>query len=135
MSREFLTPEDRQIMISQGITEETIVAQLALFRKGTPWIKLRRPCTVGDGIVVSRADELEGLSRKYAEAVADGRVMKFVPASGAASRMFQVILQGHKITAQGSLVDVRIILETTVNHVVDIVQVNNIGLNCLQVLK
>ena len=93
MSREFLTPEDRQIMISQGITEETIVAQLALFRKGTPWIKLRRPCTVGDGIVVSRADELEGLSRKYAEAVADGRVMKFVPASGAASRMFQVFLQ------------------------------------------
>lgn len=93
MSREFLTPIDRQVMISQGITEETIVAQLALFRKGTPWIKLHRPCTVGDGIVVLHADELEGLSRKYAEAVADGRVMKFVPASGAASRMFQALLQ------------------------------------------
>lgn len=93
MSREFLTPIDRQVMISQGITEDTIVAQLALFRKGTPWIRLHRPCTVGDGMVVLRADELEGLSRKYAEAVADGRVMKFVPASGAASRMFQVLLQ------------------------------------------
>lgn len=93
MSREFLTPQDRQVMISQGITEATIAAQLALFRKGTPWIKLHRPCTVGDGIVVLRTDELEGLSRKYEKAVADGRVMKFVPASGAASRMFQALLQ------------------------------------------
>lgn len=88
-----MTPMDRQVMMSRGITEEAIVAQLALFRKGTPWIKLRRPCTVDDGIVVLRADELEGLSRRYAEAVADGQIMKFVPASGAASRMFQTLLQ------------------------------------------
>ena len=93
MPREFLTPEDRQIIISRGITEETIAAQLALFRKGTPWIKLHRPCTIGDGIVVLRADEMETASRKYTEAVAAGRVTKFVPASGAASRMFLVLLQ------------------------------------------
>ena len=93
MSREFPTPDDRQVIISRGITEETIAAQLALFQKGTPWIKLHRPCTVGDGIVVLRTDEIEVLSRKYAEAAAAGRVMKFVPASGAASRMFQGLLQ------------------------------------------
>ena len=93
MSREFPTLEDRQVINSRGITEETIAAQLALFRKGTPWIKLHRPCTVGDGIVILRTDEMEVLSRRYAEAVATGRVMKFVPASGAASRMFQGLLQ------------------------------------------
>ena len=92
-SREFLTPEDRQVIISRGITKETITAQVALFRNGTPWIKLHRPCTVGDGIVILRTDEMESLSRKYEEAVATGRVMKFVPASGAASRMFQGLLQ------------------------------------------
>ena len=93
MSREFPTLEDRQVINSRGITEETIAAQLALFRNGTPWIKLHRPCTVGDGIAILRTDEMEVLSRRYAEAVATGRVMKFVPASGAASRMFQGLLQ------------------------------------------
>lgn len=93
MSIEFPTPEDRQVLISRGITEETVTAQLVLFRKGTPWIRLHRPCTVGDGIVRLRADEIEAMSRNYAEAVAAGRVMKFVPASGAASRMFQGLLQ------------------------------------------
>jgi hypothetical protein len=93
MSREFLTPEDRQVMVSRGITEATVRAQLALFRKGTPWIRLHRPCTPGDGIVVLRPHELEALLHNYAAAVAVGRVMKFVPASGAASRMFQALLQ------------------------------------------
>lgn len=93
MSREFPTPEDWQVIMSRGIAEEIVAAQLALFRKGTPWVTLRRPCTVGDGIVVLRADEMEASSRKYAEVVAAGRVMKFVPASGAASRMFQELLQ------------------------------------------
>ena len=93
MSREFPRPEDRQVINTRGIAEEAIAAQLALFRKGTPWIKLHRPCTVGDGIVILRTDEMEVLSRQYAEAVATGRVMKFVPASGAASRMFQGLLQ------------------------------------------
>ena len=93
MSKEFLTPADRQFMDSRGITEEEVEAQLALFRKGTPWIKLYRPCTVDDGIVVLRADEMEVLSCRYTEAVAAGRVMKFVPASGAASRMFQTLLR------------------------------------------
>lgn len=93
MSREFLTPADRQFMDSRGITEEAVEAQLALFRKGTPWIRLHRPCTVADGIVVFHTDEMEVLSRRYTEAVAAGRIMKFVPASGAASRMFQALLR------------------------------------------
>ena len=93
MSMEFPTPEDRQVLISRGITAETIAAQLALFRKGTAWIMLHRPCTVGDGIVRLRTDEIEALSRRYEEAVSTGRVMKFVPASGAASRMFQDLLR------------------------------------------
>ena len=66
---------------------------MALFRKGTPWIKLHRPCTIGDGIAVFPADEIESLALRYDEAVAAGRVMKFVPASGAASRMFQGLMQ------------------------------------------
>ena len=105
MPRELLTPSDQQVMISQGITEETIAAQLALFRRGTPWIKLRRPCTIGDGIVALRTDEMQAASRKYTEAVAAGRVMKFVPASGAASRMFQGLLQQEDAISSRFLTD------------------------------
>jgi len=85
------TDDDRLDMASRDITEETVTAQLAMLRKGTPWIWLRRPCTIGDGIAVLSADEVEALSLRYDEAVASGRVMKFVPASGAASRMFQAL--------------------------------------------
>ena len=85
------TDDDRLDMASREITEETVTAQLAMLRKGTPWIRLRRPCTIGDGIAVLGTDEVEALSLRYDEVVAAGRVTKFVPASGAASRMFQAL--------------------------------------------
>jgi len=93
MSIDPFTAEDRRDMSCRQIGEETVAAQLALFRKGTRWIELHRPCTIGDGIAVLRADEMEILSHRYDEAVAAGRVAKFVPASGAASRMFQDLTQ------------------------------------------
>lgn len=93
MQRDPFTDQDRRDMGFRGIKEETVAAQLALFRKGTPWITLHRPCTIGDGIAGLDSDEIETLSLRYDDAVAAGRVMKFVPASGAASRMFQALLR------------------------------------------
>ena len=87
------TDRDRQDMAARGIAEDTAAAQLARFRAGTPWIRLHRPCTLGDGIAVLRADDMEALCHRYDEAAAAGRVMKFVPASGAASRMFHALMQ------------------------------------------
>ena len=92
MSTDSFVDKDRRDMASRGIREETVAAQLAMFRKGTPWIRLHRPCTIGDGITVLGTDDIEALSLRYEEAVAAGRVMKFVPASGAASRMFQSLM-------------------------------------------
>ena len=96
MSTVPFTDQDRRDMASREIKEETVAEQLAMFRKGTPWIKLRRPCTIDDGITALRADEIEALSLRYDEAAAAGRVTKFVPASGAASRMFQALMQQPK---------------------------------------
>lgn len=47
-----------------------------------------RPCTIGDGIL--SIDDPSLYLSQYSEAVAAGRVMRFVPSSGAASRMFDV---------------------------------------------
>jgi hypothetical protein len=62
--------------------------QLAWLRTGQVAIKLNRPCTPGDGIVQIPADSHDSLHKTFAKAVAAGRLLRFVPASGAASRMF-----------------------------------------------
>ncbi|MCZ6871924.1 MAG: DUF4301 family protein [bacterium] len=89
-----LTPTDRQQLHGRGITEETILDQLSTFKQGIPYTTLHRPCTVGDGIITLPPNDLDRLTRVYAEAAASGRAAKFVPASGAASRMFRPLLIG-----------------------------------------
>ncbi|MDT8443017.1 MAG: DUF4301 family protein [Desulfuromonadales bacterium] len=62
--------------------------QLAWLRTGQVAIKLDRPCTPGDGIVQISSDSHDSLDKSFAKAVAAGKLLRFVPASGAASRMF-----------------------------------------------
>jgi hypothetical protein len=83
---------DREQLRAQGLTEETVLSQIAIFKRGVPFTVLQRPCTVGDGITAFQPQELERFAAVYAEAALSGRTMKFVPASGAASRMFKLLL-------------------------------------------
>ncbi|HUL20998.1 MAG TPA: DUF4301 family protein, partial [Thermodesulfobacteriota bacterium] len=85
--------EDRIQMQSLRISEEQIKAQIQLFRKSSPFARLRRPCTLGDGIQQVSADELEHYLKLHEEAALEGRFTKFVPASGAASRMFKLLFE------------------------------------------
>ncbi len=89
-----LTPTDREQLHSRGITEQTILDQISTFKQGIPCTTLHRPCTVGDGIITLQPYDLERLTHVYTEAAASGRAAKFVPASGAASRMFRFLLVG-----------------------------------------
>ena len=56
------------------------------------YLRLQRPCTLGDGIEQIPADETGALIALQEEAALEGRFIKFVPASGAATRMFQGLL-------------------------------------------
>ena len=85
-------PSDRQQLHARGIAEDTALAQIALFQRGIPYTTLHRPCTVGDGMVTLQPHDLTRLVTVHAAAAYAGRMMKFVPASGAASRMFQLLL-------------------------------------------
>jgi hypothetical protein len=62
--------------------------QLAWLRTGQVNIKLERPCTRGDGIVQIDPGSHDSLNNSFAKAVTARRLLRFVPASGAASRMF-----------------------------------------------
>ena len=79
-----------------GITEGQVLSQIETFKKGIPFIKLKRPCTLGDGVIKLQEDELNRLSDKYSDPLLSGRATKFVPASGAASRMFKLLLSINK---------------------------------------
>ena len=59
--------------------------QLALFTQGVAPTRLERACTPGDGIL--QLERPEDWAAIYRQAAVD--VVKFVPASGAASRMFK----------------------------------------------
>lgn len=76
-----------------GISLQNALAQLDLFRKGAPYLKLYRPATQGDGIQTYSLAELSKLATYYEQLSNNLHIMKFVPASGAASRMFKDLFE------------------------------------------
>jgi hypothetical protein len=81
--------KDRKQIAAHGLTVGEVERQLAVFRRGVPSVRLNRPCRAGDGITVLSEAERPLLLTAYDEARRTRRFMKFVPASGAASRMFR----------------------------------------------
>jgi hypothetical protein len=71
-----------------GISEAEVERQLSLFREGVQPVKLEKPCTLGDGIERLESDQQEILIARWQQAATEGRLGEFVPASGAATRMF-----------------------------------------------
>ncbi|MCL6622071.1 MAG: DUF4301 family protein [Syntrophobacterales bacterium] len=86
------TEQDRWQMAALGISEARVRDQLRFFSRPRPAVKLARPCTLGDGIRRLAPGEQARYLALQAEAASRGRFLKFVPASGAASRMFQAPL-------------------------------------------
>ena len=86
-----LTQRDKELLTKKGIDEKNIEYQLSLFRKGTPYMKLERPAVVDDGILKFADVEVENFVTEYDNFLSEGnkKVVKFVPASGAATRMFK----------------------------------------------
>lgn len=93
MSREIFDKRDRQQIEAHGLTEEDVLQQIELFKKGTPYVDLDRPCTVGDGIHRFTEDDIHYYATYYENQGAWRELTKFVPASGAATRMFKALLK------------------------------------------
>jgi len=92
MSAIDVTDADREQLRTRDISVDEIERQLSLFRRPRQFVRLVRPCTVDDGIRRITADESDELLALHAEAAGKGRFSKFVPASGAATRMFRDLL-------------------------------------------
>ena len=85
-----LTEKDLKQIAQRGITEEQIKTQLKEFETGFPFLKLEAAASVGNGIVAPNESERKQYVKAWEDYKAAGkRIVKFVPASGAASRMFK----------------------------------------------
>lgn len=88
-----LKQEDYRFIEQRGSSVEVVEAQIARFKKGFPWLDIVAPATPGKGIEVLEEDEIEDVVNYVDQAEVKGKC-KFVPASGAASRMFKDIFAG-----------------------------------------
>ena len=85
-----LSQQDLKQIAEKGITEQQINVQLEEFKTGFPFLKLEAAAAIGKGIVAPDPQEKEKMIEAWSEYKAAGnKIVKFVPASGAASRMFK----------------------------------------------
>ena len=85
-----LSQQDLKQIAEKGITEQQINVQLEEFKTGFPFLKLEAAAAIGKGIVAPDPQEKEKMIEAWNEYKAAGnKIVKFVPASGAASRMFK----------------------------------------------
>ncbi len=82
------TSEDRRQLEAHGLTMDQVAAQLKALEGPPPFQRLVRPCRIGDGIRQIGTGDMGSLVERHGRAALAGRCLKFVPASGSASRMF-----------------------------------------------
>ncbi|MBI3784741.1 MAG: DUF4301 family protein [Deltaproteobacteria bacterium] len=92
MAQVDLDDNDRRELERRGISEEEVRRQAALLANPPPRLRLLRPCTIGDGIRRLSDDEIDSCKTAFGAARRQQQLLKFTPASGAASRMFKALV-------------------------------------------
>jgi hypothetical protein len=87
------TQKDIHQISSKGLTVEQVQAQLDLFKAGLPFLNLKAAATIGSGIIKLTASEKETYIKIFQNKRDRISILKFVPASGAATRMFKFLFQ------------------------------------------
>ncbi len=85
--------KDTQQIQQRGADPRLVARQLEYFRSGFPWMKIVGPATPERGICVLSPEQVKEAVAYYQKAEIHGK-SKFVPASGAASRMFKDMFGG-----------------------------------------
>lgn len=88
MMNRLLSEKDIQQIENRGLSLTAVKKQLAFFSRGVKSFEMVRPCTIDDGIFSFSSRQRNDLISFYEHNSQNYKLMKFVPASGAASRMF-----------------------------------------------
>lgn len=84
-----LTSEQKDQVKKQGMDLALVEEQITNFKEGFPFLDVQSPASIGDGIQVLDESSLKKYLTIYGEKSQEKTIVKFVPASGAASRMFK----------------------------------------------
>ena len=87
------TEKDLHQIEQHGLTREAVERQIENFRRGFPFLKVVRASSPGDGVVVVDDAAADAAQARYEQAAHGLSVVKFVPASGAATRMFKELFE------------------------------------------
>ena len=93
MNHFVLSENDLDQIREKGISPESIELQLENFRRGFPPIVLVEPATAGNGIIRLSDEEIHACSEEYRKRQGQLQIVKFIPASGAATRMFKGLFE------------------------------------------
>ena len=86
-----LTENDLTLLSEKGISEKKVHDQIETFKEGIPFVRLEKAVTVGEGISKFTQGEEKELIERFNASQNGLILLKFVPASGAASRMFKAL--------------------------------------------
>ena len=86
-----LTNKDKQQLETLNISTDQVERQINQFKTGFPYSDLVAPATIGNGIIKFSNTEIQELIKQFDEDKEYYDILKFIPASGAASRMFKNI--------------------------------------------
>lgn len=85
-----ISKADQALLCKKGISAEQVAEQLRKFKTGFPFLKIESAATIDKGILAPGEEEIAGYLESWDNYCAGGKsILKFVPASGAASRMFK----------------------------------------------
>ena len=84
---------DLKQIAARGIAMKTIEQQLNDFKNGFPYSRLKAPATKENGIRTFTEKEIHELITNFDRSSKDQKLVKFVPASGAATRMFKHLFE------------------------------------------
>lgn len=92
MREDAFSDKDLRQISDHGLTLEEVQKHLGFFKMSPPYQNLLRPCTPGDGIKAITEQEIHAFTETYEVEALKHHCIKFVPASGAATRMFRTPL-------------------------------------------
>ncbi|MCK8520841.1 DUF4301 family protein [Aquimarina sp. D1M17] len=84
-----ITDKDIKLIKSKGLTVDKVFSQIETFKNEIPFVALRSAATLNNGILKFSEHYQSELSKLYDSRSGDLDTIKFVPASGAATRMFK----------------------------------------------
>jgi hypothetical protein len=89
-----LTTDDKLILKRKGISEKQIEDQLKAFETGFPFLEIKSIAELSKGIIKVQEDEIPSILKDWGNYLnSEATIIKFVPASGAASRMFKDLFE------------------------------------------